>query len=332
MTYWEFEWFIHERKEKIAALLQVDVEKVQMLKSAVKHYMYVRKLDHTRRGIYSKKIALNSITINKIGEYNEQVYKGRVICGSPTKGARYDDWRCIRKAGQGTKHEGYGFCMEHELIASSGERELVWRHLEAIHAAPTLQTLIVKAREVDKHVGRDIGADIAYMEIARQVIMLRIEAVGSNEALAKDLAYVTETCAKVKTMYEKVRQMNWIPPEQVNAIILQVLDTVTSGESGEVRARIAERAAGLTKIIIPRMDDKVVPVYDRSEEIKRALAKSKSYLKEDADWTALDSVTGKDLEEETVSVKEPPYKRNHSWIQHAHPKSKLKLKFNESGN
>jgi glutaredoxin 2 len=214
-------------------------------------------------------------------------------------------------------HPGYGYCKEHEMIESPEVRTNIWLQIRRVHnKVSSLREVVKQAEEIYEVSGTKIEADIAYLEIARQLIMKKAEEIGSfTREMTQDLTYISESSAKVKALKSKIDHITDIPVGQVGALIVQVLTAVTQGESVEVRTRIAARARELSNVLVPRLDDKALPEFTRSEEIKQALKVGEKYA-EKGNWGDIKDVAGYEvLEPPGAKVKEVPnYKKTHPRI------------------
>jgi hypothetical protein len=222
--------------------------------------------------------------------------KRRKICGYPRKGLPIG-WVCIKRAGAGSNHLGYGFCMEHELIETPAVKRDLWLRLKSVHKANSLTDLLARAERVSEVSIKNMEADLLYLEIARQSILKLAEDTGTfSKEMRSDLAYISEVSAKVKALKVKTESINWIPPEQVGVMIMQILEAVTAGEDDAVKRRIALRAKDLQGGIVPRLVEKnpELPVYIRDKQIEVAVEVSKRY---DPGYT-------------TEVKRDPPYRKN----------------------
>ena len=108
--------------------------------------------------------------------------------------------------------------------------------------------------------------------------------------------------------------LNWLPPEQVAALIIQVLEKVVDGESDDVKYRVALKAKEMTSIIIPRLHTNEpiqIPEYVRTPEVNEALKTVEKYSR---DWTAIPKVSGYVNEMPEPPSKIPNYKKNHPYL------------------
>jgi hypothetical protein len=294
---------------------------IKELKGACYHLSNIKKLDLVSRKVYGR---IPTIHITRIGdslEYQliENKEVKRKVCGYPLKGLPIG-WRCVKEAGWGTLHKGYGHCREHEIMAGNPEAvATLWTTLRAMNISPTLEMMFDRALKVEEAGKKGIDADLSYLEISRQMIMRKIELAGDivPRELSADLTYVSEVIAKVKAIKNKMESANWIPPEQVVVYIMQVLDAVTKGEDAMVVARIAKRASELTNLIVPKVEEagsgEQIGVYKRTAEINSALIRTEQYVREGKKWSEIEEATGFEPEEPTTR-KEPAYTRNHRFL------------------
>lgn len=297
LTFNEFDNVIYKKR------YDKECWRFKMLWEACKHYSDLRKLDKSYRGTYGK---MPKVASAKFGDilWEYRVSDGKKICGYPLKGLPYG-WICTRDAGFGSLHLGYGYCREHEMIETPEVRKDIWLKLRKLHTVPSLVEVLERAEQVEEIAVKSMSADLSYLEVARQSIMSKAEENSGSfsREMTSDLTMISETIAKVKALKVKTEQMNWIPPEQVGMLILQVLDAVTKSEDESVRRRIALRARELSDIVVPRIEDKnpEMPAYVRDRQVKQALAVAGKHNPND--WGA--AVPG--LEQIGKSV--PNYKR-----------------------
>jgi len=328
MTFEEYNYILHKDKWRVRLQFKrnlEEIEKIELLKDACRHYCELKKLDsvyHANHGT-ARNFDVKILRFGDNKEYVEFYYidekKGKKrVCGYPIKGKPYG-YRCLRRAGYGTLHYQYGHCMEHEALIKPNERQALWVNLRLIHrAVPSLIDLLDRAKKIEELAIKDMSADLTYLEISRQAIMMKIEAQGGIPARehTTDLTIITETIAKVKALKVKTEAMNWIPPEQVSALILQVLDAITKNETDEVRKRIAARAKDLSSIIVPRMDNREPEPYERDEETRRALEIAENHI-DDGDFTDISEVQGYKIPK-PITLKSlkpvPNYKKNHRFL------------------
>lgn len=322
MSYEEYESILHTNSKKYSEQFSINFWKVKRLKDACRHYCNLQKLDLVYRKKYGHPPKIEMVRFGDAGEYIEYWYladnkKKRKICGYPKKG-HPAGWLCLNSPGKYTLHQGYGYCMEHEMLQLAEPRKKIWLQLAKMHKVANLEVLITRAEQVDALIVKGMEGDLAYLEIARQAVLRRAEEAGGNftRDMHNDLAIVSEIIAKVKALKVKVEQMNWIPPDQVSAMILQVLDAVTINEDPEVRRRIAMRAKELATIIVPRVEEKnpEYSPYKRTKEVQQAMQVAEEYVEEkNFDWASHPGMAGYETSKAEIK-KVPNYKKNHSFL------------------
>jgi hypothetical protein len=314
MTWQEYEDVLHNLRK-----FDVDEEKRKLLKKACRHHCHLRKLSAvTARSMRENKVKVRYIMFKGELDYVEAIAKDKRICGCPIKGMPAG-YFCLRNSGAGTNHRGYGFCSEHERMNNSDDRRKLWIKLKQVHGnVPALKTLVERAEKIEDIAVKTMDADLSYIEIARQAIMQRIEAVGGVPLRehTDDLVYLSEVSAKVKALKVKTEAVNWIAPDQVIAIIMQVMDAVTKGESDEVRRRIASRAKDIGGILVPRIqsDNPEIPDHRANADVKRALIKAGEYIEEGKQFADIPEVTGYEIPDPTKPKPVPNYKKNHRFL------------------
>ena len=306
MEYWEFEYLLHTSAESLVKKHKKSLKKVKLIKDAVKHYTDLKKLDSVTRGMYGE---IPDVYTKETDGFVEFFIGDKRICGYPLKG-KQAGVVCLHKAGRSTNHNGYGYCMDHEKLLPPDDRKKIWLELRRVHrAVPTMVDLLDRAQNVEEVAVKSMNADLSYLEIARQAIMTRAEnnAGVMTRDMSMDLAIISETTAKVKALKVKTESINWIPPEKVGVLILQVLDAITKNEDEDVRRRLAERAKDLSNILVPVIDENPeIPQYRRDTEVKQALRRAEKYVP--ADWSEMPESTGYDPHK---PKQEPAYRRNH---------------------
>jgi hypothetical protein len=312
MSWPEYEYILHMPKLEV---IERFGDKGKLLKSACTHVCNLRKLGESARGKFLSK--LPEFKIRMKGEMIEYYIKGKKICGYPRKGLP-KGFICTKPAGYGTKHVGYGNCFMHESLLTPSERKEFWLKLKKTHEnVPLLKDLVVRSEKIEEVAINTMDADLSYLELARQMIMKRVEDTGgvAGRAESADLAYVSEVMAKVKALKVKTQAMNWIPPEQVIAIILQVIDAVTKNESSDVRRRIAERAKDIGTILVPRIEGGNPEIQDmnRDPELRKALVRAGEYVEKDASFADIPETTGYSIGTPQAPKPKilPNYRKNH---------------------
>jgi len=313
MSWYEYEHILH-----CSDVLERYGQRGWFLKRACTHYCNLRKLDKVSKKKEGIKYGPKKLSVKIIGKYIEFYNSGKRVCGYPIKGMPAGVM-CERLAGQGTKHHGFGYCAAHEGLLLMDEKRDLWIQLKLVHGnVPSLKDLVIRAEKISDISVKTMDGDLTYLEIARQAIMQKVEANGGiplREHTA-DLAYISEVMAKVKALKVKTEALNWIPPEQVIGIILQVMDAVTKNENDDVRRRIAERAKDIGSILVPRIDsgNQEIPSHRKQEDVVRALQKAGSYVEQGTDWSEIPEVTGYDkpiMGRATVQKPVPNYKKTH---------------------
>lgn len=299
MSYEEYEWILHTREKKIIEHCQVPARKIWYLKGAIRRHLDLKKFDVLRGHSKHRKPIIEKKVFGSEKVYYEYYVSNKKICGSNLKGYA-KNVRCNRGAGDGTLHPGYGFCKEHEMSASLEVRQDIWLQIRETHAesVATLGDIILRSEIIQKTAGDGMDSDMAYLEIARQGLMKRAEAIGGfTREMSSDLAFISDTMSKVKERKKKTEQMNWIAPEKVGAMILQVLDAVTKNESPEVRARIATNASRLTNIVVPEISKELtVKPWEKSNDVITALKTAEKYA-DDFRYGDIEEVNGYKIEE-----------------------------------
>ena len=279
----EFNYVLHTREKIIVEATGVEAIRIYNLKNACYHYMYLKKLDTVKGHNRNRKLCKEKLVYDGSRTWFEYYSEDRKVCGCSLKG--YRDWfRCLREAGHGTLHPGYGYCKEHEMVEELEVRQDIWLQIKnTYNKASTLMDVVLKAQEIQSVSGDSMDADIAFLEIARQVIMRNLEQNGTaNREERNDLTYMSDVMSKIKERKIKATQINYIAPEKVAAMILQVLDAVTKGEAPEVRQRIAMRASTMSNLVVPELrDDMKVKPWERDLPTTNALAIAEKYVEED---------------------------------------------------
>jgi hypothetical protein len=278
-----------EKIEEKAQKYNVEPVKVAWLNDACRHLRRMRCRDFGCKGKLDKKLKVKQIRLDggllENHLLDDEGNTKKLICGYPVKGAP-KGYVCTHVAGAGTNHLHYGLCRMHETMDRNPEnREKFWNALRAIHKVNTISEVLNNTQAIEETSRKNMDSDIVYLEMARQMIMKKME-IFEAELIPKDfiesLTMISESIAKVKSWKSKVEAMNFIPPEQVNIIILRVLDAVTKGEDKDVVMRIAERARHIGDLVIPGVvyeetDNKQV-AYERESIVKAALYKATKYV------------------------------------------------------
>lgn len=333
-------WDIARKTHKLPKGVEYSDERIKLLRNAIVHYSNLRKLDKTGQRKYRNPEKLRVVDHGEgFLEYWWDGPKGSHIkmCGYWIKGLN-NNHRCLREAGTGTFHKGYGYCMQHEALEIGAVREGLWANMRRIYKnVPTMGDILKRAEQVDSIAGNDINGDIVYMETARQLLMDKISVLGSAapRELINDLSFITEASAKVKALKAKVESINAIPASQVGAMIVQVLRVVTEGENDSVKKRIAQRALELQNILVPTIDNGKtrLPVpYTRSKDTQEAIRTAAEVLEdseaedgERAGWANHPSISGYEIPK---PPRVPNYKKNHPYFNK--PKIKLNLSLKEN--
>ena len=337
MTYWEYEYIHHGNLYELSRKhFDVPLKSIELLKGATKHYCSLRKLARVYDKTYNKKPKIEKTKL--AGGWVEYwlISKDKPkkkICGYPQKGAPAG-FNCINKAGAGTIHPGYGYCMRHDrLLEDPKERGKFWTSLGKLHAVSSIGVMIDRARQVEETSVDLMDTEIAYLGVARQSILQKMESeekYATDPYLAKDLAWINEVMAKVKALRTKIEREEWMPPDKVLSFMLKVLETVTKGEEKDVVLRIAARAKAIIDSEIPGTDpSRALPEYNRDQEMSEVLNVAGQYIEQGVKWSdtpavkGFDDVIGKTIPE-GAEKRIPSYKRkDHSELRR---KSLLKKK------
>jgi hypothetical protein len=307
----EFNYILHNREKPIVEKLGIEAIRVYNLKMACTHYMYLKKLDTVKGHNRNRKEVKEKLIYDGSRTWFEYYSEDKKVCGACLRGYK-DSYKCLKTAGQGTLHPGYGMCKEHEMVEGLEVRQDIWLQIKnTYNKASSLMDVVLKAQEIQTVSGDSMDADIAFLEIARQTIMSNIEhdsRTGTREE-RNDLTYMSDVMSKIKERKVKATQQNWIAPEKVAAMILQVLDAVTKGEDPQVRQRIAMRASTMSNLVVPELrDDMKVKPWERDLPTTNALAIAEKYVEEDKfNGGNIKEVTGYEIKTPVVK-KVPNYK------------------------
>lgn len=286
MSFEEFEYVLHTPIKTIEEdikpyIPELSVAKIKILKDATMHYTNLKKMNvmYFRKKLNKKEVSpkIELVKFGANGEFIEtwlidEKTSNRIkkVCGKSLKG--YRPWYvCQNKAGQKTSHEGYGYCRSCEMKETNEARNQFWMNLKTSFGnVPTLVDLVERAEATNAILHDTLDGDVAYLELAREALIAAANDAGKfSKEMRQDLTVITDIMTRVKERKVKLQQMNWIPPEQVGALILQVLNAVTNGEEDSVKARIAARAKDLTNILIPRIEDTKIFAENTMADLKK---------------------------------------------------------------
>jgi hypothetical protein len=315
MSYPEYEYIHHTNKNVISVECEKPVGIVELLKAAAKHYSDLMKLQAVSYKKYKKipNVELRELEGSE-GFIEYWLVKSdkpkKKICGYPLRGLP-KGWRCTLIAGRGTNHRNYGYCRKHEGLMNNDERKEFWLKMRQMGKVKTLGEVYERAEQIERVALESIDADLSFIEIARQALLKKAENDGElDRNMRLDLTVMSDVSAKLKKAKISLEKMNWIPPDQVASMILQVLDAVTKNEDESVRKRIADRAMGLTNIIVPQIREsnpEITPI-ERKRSIEDALDKAENYV--DAygqiDWGGDEGTAGF-----KTPKPEPNYRKHH---------------------
>jgi hypothetical protein len=313
MNYEEFEYMLHNEKDIIAEDLDIDEFRVKCLKDACRRFLDLRKMDRYNKRKFIRPVVKEKVVFGGGNTYIEYYKDNTKVCGQYLKG-NPENFRCLRAAGRGTLHPGFGMCKEHEMQALPEVRTNIWLQIrDTAKEVPLLSQLALRAEKMQMLSGDAMDSDIAYLEIARQSILQYAELNGGEltREMRNDLAVISDISSKIKERKKRTEQLNWIAPEKVGAMILQVLETVTKGETPEVRQRIALRAQSLRNIdiFVPSLteNNEEIPQkpWEREASVTKALQVASKYVTKegDANWGDIPEVAGYDVPKVTNSVK-----------------------------
>jgi len=276
-------------------------QRITWLERACHNYQNLRKIDHFNRHRPSVR---KEQMISETGKYldifiNEDTNKK--VCGSLLKGAP-EGYLCLKDAGAGTSHRGWGRCHIHEREQDSMEQVRFWEFLRSVNKARNLGDIAKQAQELAPYEA-EFKADIDYLIWVRQIIIENIKATAeavekpfvSNKdaSLLKD---ITLAIANIKKSKHFVESRGMVPVSQIGTIITQVLELVTQGEEDAVKLRIANRAASIRgDLLLPVLEEDARALPEPNQERQRIMGsilnKIKTVARGSENWNDIAPVT-----------------------------------------
>jgi len=282
--------------------------KVRLVRDACLHYCYLKKMDLSMKGKYGKYPKIERVYISKeLSEYWYYPTDGRKpykVCGCPRKGYAYG-WVCCNGAGLSTLHPGYGYCKDHEDVEMNPhDKEKFWNKLRSMYKAPSFAELMDRAKEIDELSNHDMVADIAYLELARQAILSKMNNYttsrdGAPMAFIQQLTVISAEVGKLKVAKTRLEQTNWIPPQAMLAELKRMFEFIVQGENNELRDRLLRRIQEYkSDQVLPMLTPGAVPRYHRTSQTDNLMKSADPILrKKNASWA------------ESIERRIPAYKR-----------------------